>query len=951
MNLDSIKSQISITAVLERLGHQVKNKRALCPFHEDHSPSLQVYESTSSVYCFSCQRGGDIFDLLDTVKHFALPEAIDWLADAYGTPRYKTLERKTQEQIQYEVTEKQTLEGFNSLLQRRLWRDEPEANATRQYMNERGFDNDDLRRFQLGYYSTCKEIAELANKADLPLGILRKHGLIPLPANDHSSVWVWQGRITGAWRARNGQILTWWGRSLTGQEPKYFFLADHKKTSPFGLQYVENTEQLLIVEGMIDCLALHREGIKCAVATGGGHLTDEQIQTLKALKSKRLILNFDLDEVKNGRRAGHENTISAIKRLASATDQRVYVIEPCEMRDGDNPEKKQDPDTTVRRLGAPQYVRMIDRAQAAPIWLARAVLASGQFNSAIEKEMLLDDLAKNAAIQDPLYRDEIAKMIGQAISMGTREVKRAIKERTPKDTFKRNDTLPTVIVSNRDMAELSDEFMAALMAANKPEKLFLHAGALSRIIKDESGLASIDFYDAESLRGEISRIICCLRQSEDKLAPAYPPIEIAKNLVKQKSYQNLPPLKLITRTPIIRADGTVIAKEGYDPVTRYYYLPAPGFTLPPIDDTPTAEDASYARQFIEDELLGDFRFDTEADKTNYLGLLLTPFVRCLFDGQVPLALIDAPIMGSGKSLLAKLFSIIATGSDAGFLTLPTDRQDVGDEELRKLITSELAKGQNLFIFDNIEVPLKSSVLALALTNPFWTDRLLGRNESKSFAQEATWAATGNNLQVMDTLARRCYRIRIDAKTANPWERENFKHADLIAWARANRGDLVKALIIMIKSWLDADRPPTQIKSLASYESWTQIIGAILAFSGEREFLANKGFVFERLDQEVGEWEGFLAAWHALYGDRQVLVKEVITDSGMDEPLNRKLRESFPDCFDLNLEGKKLHISAGMLLRRMAGRVFGEYRLDKEFLPKIKLSAYRVNKTVVAELRN
>jgi len=951
MDISTIKSQIGVTSVLERLGHQVKNKRALCPFHDDHSPSLQVYEDTASVYCFSCQRGGDIFDLLDTVKHLALPEAIDWLADNFNTPRYARLEKKSQEQILAERTEKQALEGFDLLLQHRLWQDEPEAAAAREYMHGRGFGDDALRRFRFGYYSTCKEISNLAVKIDLPLDILRTHHVLPLPANDHSSVWAWQGRITGAWRDRRGQILTWWGRSLTGQEPKYFFLADHKKTSPFGLQYVENTEQLLIVEGMLDCLALHREGIKYAVATGGGHLTDEQIQTIKTLKTKRLILNFDFDEPKAGRRAGHENTISAIKRLAGFTDQRVYVVDPCEMRDSDNPERKQDPDSAVYRLGATQYQRMIDRAQAAPIWLAKTVIAANAAGSAIEKESLLDNLAKNPAIYDPLYRDEISKLISQAISMGTREVNRALKERAPKDTFARNSTLPTIIVSNRDMAELSDEFMAALVAANKPEKLFLHAGALSRIIRDESGLASIDFYDAESLRGEICRIACCLRPSEDKLFPAYPPIEIAKNLVKQKSYQNIPPLKLLTRTPIITTNGNIVSKEGYDAETRYYYFPPAGFALPPIADRPTAEDATYARQFIEDELLGDFKFDTEADRANFFGLLLTPFIRCLFDGQVPLALIDAPIMGSGKSLLAKLFSIIATGSDAGFLTLPTDRRDVGDEELRKLITSELAKGQNLFIFDNIEVPLKSSVLALALTNPLWTDRMLGRNESKSFAQEATWAATGNNLQVVDTLARRCYRIRIDTKIAEPWERENFKHADIIGWAHVNRGELVSALIIMVKSWIVAGRPPAQIKSLASYERWTQIIGAIMAFSGERNFLANRGFVFERLNQEAGEWENFLAAWYELYGDRQVLAKEFLADSRADEPINQKFLSSFPDCFDLSLDGKKLHISIGMILRGMSGRVFGNFRLVKEFLPARKLSAYRVHKVAVAELRN
>jgi hypothetical protein len=176
--------------------------------------------------------------------------------------------------------------------------------------------------------------------------------------------------------------------------------------------------------------------------------------------------------------------------------------------------------------------------------------------------------------------------------------------------------------------------------------------------------------------------------------------------------------------------------------------------------------------------------------------------------------------------------------------------------------------------DNVGGTLDSPSLALALTAITWEDRILGRSETVASPNRATWSVTGNNVQLGGDLPRRCYWVHLDARLSRPWTRSEFRHPDLLEWAKAERGNLITALLILARAWVVAKRPKAEIPPFGNYNGWARVIGGILAHAKIEGFLANLHETYDAADTEGAEWEAFLRAWRAQFGDRPVTVAEV-----------------------------------------------------------------------------
>src|SRR5262249_46038918 len=156
-----------------------------------------------------------------------------------------------------------------------------------------------------------------------------------------------------------------------------------------------------------------------------------------------------------------------------------------------------------------------------------------------------------------------------------------------------------------------------------------------------------------------------------------------------------------------------------------------------------------ARRLLLEELLGDFPFRDDASRAHALAALLLPFVRHLIDGPTPLHLLDAPVEGTGKTLLAAVIALVATGRSAEALA-----EGSGDEEWRKRLTAVLAEGPTFILLDNLRRVLDSGALAAALTAVVWKDRLLGFSKMAVLPNTAVWLASGNNTSLSRELIRR-----------------------------------------------------------------------------------------------------------------------------------------------------------------------------------------------------
>lgn len=454
---------------------------------------------------------------------------------------------------------------------------------------------------------------------------------------------------------------------------------------------------------------------------------------------------------------------------------------------------------------------------------------------------------------------------------------------------------PQIVVSGRQLRDIGADALAALVAANTPAVLFHRNGKLARVRSDEHGRSVIEEVTDDILRARLADVADFGRWVKnpdptgegDELLfkAAAPPIDIVSYINAQETWP-FPPLVSVTEAPVMRPDGSLVTEPGYDAATMLYYAPSADLRLAPIPATPTIADVVAAKATLDD-VLDDFPYDSATSRAHAYALLLTAVIRPAIAGMVPLALLTAPVAGTGKTLLASLVPAIASGRDPAMMAAPDK-----EEEWVKLITSMLLAGPSFALIDNISGTLKSSSLELLLTSPEWQQRMLGANRMATLKQRAVWVATGNNIQLAGDLPRRCYRIRLDAKMARPERRSTFKHRDIVRYARKQRGKLLSALLTLARSWYADNCPTYDVTPMGSYEDWARIVGSILAHAGIDGFLANLDEMYAEADSEGPQWAAFFAAWHATYGGNKITTNVLAGDaSNPAHTMNTNLPET------------------------------------------------------------
>lgn len=534
-------------------------------------------------------------------------------------------------------------------------------------------------------------------------------------------------------------------------------------------------------------------------------------------------------------------------------------------------------------------------------------------------------------------KGELKAALGRKLSV--RDLDRAVRDvQRKRHNAASDDGRPRIVVANQPLRDLSDDSVRALKIHNAPPRLFVRGGALTRVRADEHGRPLVEALRIEHLRGELSRAANYVTPTERGDMHVFPPEPVAADVLARGDWP-MPTLVAVIETPALRPDGTVLDAAGYDAATRLVLHPAPGLAMPTIPATPTREQLDQARDLILDELLGDFPFDTEASRANALALLLTPLLRPALAGNVPLALIDAPQAGTGKGLLASIVAIIATGRPAAMMAAPQR-----EEEWAKTILATLLGGATVVVIDNVEQRLASPALALALTADTVQGRLLGRSEEVLVPQRATWAATGNNLRLGGDLARRCYRIGLDAKHGRPWTRAGFRHRDLLGWTAGHRGELIAALLTLARGWWAADQPAADVPALGGFDQWAHTTGSILAHAAVPSFLADRDQLHDQADDEAGEWAAFLTVWAEQYSDEPVstahIADAIRTDT--DGALRDALPADLADALDRPTASFKVRL--GKALGKRQGTRYGdpERRLERASIDaRSRASLWRV----------
>lgn len=490
-------------------------------------------------------------------------------------------------------------------------------------------------------------------------------------------------------------------------------------------------------------------------------------------------------------------------------------------------------------------------------------------------------------------------------------------------------TKTRIVVSNRDPLDISNDCYSVLIASNEPPTLFMFSGKLVRLKKDEHERLSIEEVNLDILRNILIRSAKFIQNQGNGFKIVDPQDKVLRDLLARSEW-DLHPLEGIVECPYFWPDGTIIDTAGYDKSTGLFYSPEEELKDLKVPLYPTREQAEYALNTFSEPFI-DFPFQDSSSKDNALGLALTPFIRPFLKGLVPLALIDGTKQGTGKGLLVNVISLITTGKTACFSTVPQ-----GDDEWRKRITSLLLMGFQIIVFDNLTQGLESGVLCSAITAETWQDRHLGVNQILNLSQNAIWIATGNNIQVRGDLSRRAYWIRLNAKESQPWLRKNFLHPHLHSWVKEDRKKLVEAGLTIIRYWFVSGKPIGKNIILGSFEEWSRNIGGILSNVGASEFLANSSELYQIMDVETSEWEGFLIRLHKLFGERYVSVKEIVSAFNNDPDL----QDNIPSELVVDQQGilaGSFKLRLGKAFEKRNGTRFGNDQVYVERGPKDKHS--------------
>lgn len=304
----------------------------------------------------------------------------------------------------------------------------------------------------------------------------------------------------------------------------------------------------------------------------------------------------------------------------------------------------------------------------------------------------------------------------------------------------------------------------------------------------------------------------------------------------------------VVRTPVLRADGTILDRAGYDAQSGLIF--SPGADFPPIPEQPTTADVERARAIIRTPF-AEFPFVSSADEAAAIACLFEQFLRPAILGPRPLYIFDAPArgQGTGKTLVPKICQTIVTGEDPIVHTLSDN-----SVEAEKQVVSYLRQGLPLIILDNLTTTVRHVVLQQIATTTRYAARLLGGNESPVLAQVATWALTLNGAATNRDMARRTVLSSQDAGSSEAWQRRDFVLENVIEWARVRRTSIIVAILTLARAWAVAGRPKDPKVHRGSYEQWCHVVGGVLAFAGiqglDRALAAAEARSEERTDVET-----------------------------------------------------------------------------------------------------
>lgn len=335
--INEIRSRANIVDIISgylQVSSKGKNFVALCPFHNDHSPSLIISPEKQIFNCFTCRTGGNVFSFVMKYENVSFAEAVSIVAKKVGFNLKNDVFVKSENKYSkdyeiYEYAMKYYLNNINTT----------DGSKARDYLLKRGINETIIKEFKLGYSGSSKDtFYKLATNKGWDIDTLNKLGLINKVNENVYDTFI--NRVVIPIENLKGEVVGFTGRIFNGEDNTAKYL-NTKETEIFkkssllfnyhnAKNYIRDRKSVIVVEGNMDAIKMSAKGFKNVVALMGVALSNEQIDILKRLKVP-VILMLDNDNageeatIKNGESLINSGVDTKVVRLSGAKDPDEYL--------------------------------------------------------------------------------------------------------------------------------------------------------------------------------------------------------------------------------------------------------------------------------------------------------------------------------------------------------------------------------------------------------------------------------------------------------------------------------------------------------------------------------------------------------------------------------------------------------------------------------------------------
>jgi len=424
--INDLPNRVDIVGLINKrvpLKKAGKDYKACCPFHEEKTPSFTVVPTKQIYHCFGCGESGGIIDFIMKFDHLAFVEAIETVAGESGVS------------VVYDQTAKPVdsrFKRFNKLMSEvsDFYQSQLKNSAAKKkvvdYAKKRGISGSIAKRFELGFAPPgWTNLYDDFKRSDENVHDLEVMGLLVAKKDKESDYYDrFRDRLMFPIHNTKGNVIGFGGRVLSDKDnPKYLNSPEtplfSKSKELYGLyhcrKYSRRIDYILVVEGYMDVIALHQQGITSVVATLGTATTSAHLQVLSR-SAETIVFCFD------GDKAGRDAAWKALKTSLPAITAGLlikFLILP----------NGEDPDTLIKRESVKSFSKRINDAQTLSSFLFDHIKAQVPFNTIEGKTLFLEKTAELInLVTYPTYRQQLIEGVAQEVGQKIDQVEKALAQ-------------------------------------------------------------------------------------------------------------------------------------------------------------------------------------------------------------------------------------------------------------------------------------------------------------------------------------------------------------------------------------------------------------------------------------------------------------------------------------------------------------------------------------------